>query len=126
MGLEYPNTNFIVSVQGTHLERRCAGPHNGGMVSDEEKRRLIEGYVASGMTRREYCSGHGIAVSTLDYWRLKQKQKPKLVRVAIKGAMDPQQAGPGFTLTLGNGRRIESSWSFAEADLTRLIRAVEA
>ena len=96
------------------------------MASDEEKRRLIEGYVASGMTRREYCSGHGIAVSTLDYWRLKQKQKPKLVRVAIKGAMDPQQAGPGFALTLGNGRRIESSWSFAEADLTRLIRAVEA
>ena len=96
------------------------------MASKEEKRRLIEGYVASGMTRREYCAKHGIAVSTLDYWRLKQKQKPKLVRVAIKGAMDPQQAGPGFTLTLGNGRRIESSWSFAEADLTRLIRAVEA
>jgi hypothetical protein len=37
-----------------------------------------------------------------------------------------QQGGPGFTLTLANGRRIESSWRFAEADLTRLIRAVEA
>ena len=94
------------------------------MVSKEEKRRLIEGYVASGMTRREYCAEHGIAVSTLDYWRL--KEKPKLVRVAIQGAMDSQPAGPGFTLTLGNGRRIESSWSFAEADMTRLIRAVEA
>jgi hypothetical protein len=90
------------------------------MASQEEKRRLIEGYAASGMTRREYCAKHGIAVSTLDYWRL--KRKPKLVRVAI----EPQQAGPGFTLTLGNGRRIESSWSFAEADLTRLIRAAEA
>ena len=108
----------------------AGGLHNGGLVSKEEKRRLIEGYVASGMTRREYCAEQGIAVSTLDYWRLKQKQqpkeKPKLVRVAIKGAMDWQQAGPGFTLTLGNGRRIESSWSFAEADMTRLIRAVEA
>jgi transposase-like protein len=90
------------------------------MASKEEKRRLIEGYAASGMTRREYCAKHGIAVSTLDYWRL--KQKPKLVRVAIEG----QPSGPGFTLTLGNGRRIESSWSFAEADMTRLIRAVEA
>jgi transposase-like protein len=90
------------------------------MASKEEKRRLIEGYAASGMTRREYCAKHGIAVSTLDYWRL--KQKPKLVRVAIEG----QPSGPGFTLTLGNGRRIESSWTFAEADLTRLIRAVEA
>ena len=90
------------------------------MASKEEKRRLIEGYAASGMTRREYCAKHGIAVSTLDYWRL--KQKPKLVRVAIEG----QPSGPGFTLTLGNGRRIESSWSFAEADMMRLIRAVEA
>ena len=89
------------------------------MASKEEKRRLIEGYAASGMTRREYCAKHGIAVSTLDYWRL--QQKPKLVRVAI----DPQPAGPGFTLTLANGRRIESSWSFAEADLARLLRAVE-
>ena len=52
------------------------------MASKEEKRRLIEGYAASGMTRREYCAKHGIAVSTLDYWRL--KRKPKLVRVAIE------------------------------------------
>ena len=90
------------------------------MASKEEKRRLIEGYVAGGMTRREYCAKHGIAVSTLDYWR--SKRKPKLVRVAIKR----EQAGPGFTLMLANGRRIESSWSFAEADLARLIRAAEA
>ena len=90
------------------------------MASKEEKRRLIEGYATSGMTRREYCAKHGIAVSTLDYWRL--KRTPKLVRVAI----DAQRCGPGFTLTLTNGRRIESSWSFAEADLARLIRAVEA
>ena len=85
----------------------AGGLHNGGLVSKEEKRRLIEGYVASGMTRREDCAKHGIAVSTLDYWRW--KEKPKLVRVAIQGAMDSQQAGPGFTLTLGNGRRMESS-----------------
>jgi hypothetical protein len=32
----------------------------------------------------------------------------------------------GFTLVLANGRRIESSWSFTEADLQRLIRAAEA
>lgn len=94
------------------------------MRSKEEKGRLIEGYAGSGMTRREYCAQHGIPVSTLDYWR--RKRKPKLVRVAIQGAIAGQPAGPGFTLTLTNGRRIESSWSFAEADLARLIRAVEA
>jgi hypothetical protein len=29
-------------------------------------------------------------------------------------------------LVLASGRRIESSWRFAEADLLRLIRAAEA
>jgi hypothetical protein len=32
----------------------------------------------------------------------------------------------GFSLVLANGRRIESSWKFAEAELIRLIRAAEA
>jgi len=90
------------------------------MASKEEKRRIVEGYATSGMTRREYCARHNIAVSTLDYWRL--KRKPKLVRVEVEA----QQSGPGFTLTLANGRRIESSWRFPGADLERLIRAVEA
>ncbi len=90
------------------------------MGSKEEKRRIAEGYATSGMTRREYSAKHGIAVSTLDYWR--SKRKPKLVRVAV----EPQQPGPGFVLVLASGRRIESSWRFAEADLLRLIRAAEA
>ena len=91
------------------------------MASKEEKRRLIEGYVASGMTRREYCEKHNIGISTLDYWRRAQKGKPKLVQVAIEG-----EPTAGFVLVLANGRRIESSWKFAEADLTRLIRVAEA
>jgi len=32
---------------------------------------------------------------------------------------------PGFTLSLVNGRRIESGWRFAEAELARLIRVAE-
>ena len=93
------------------------------MRSKDEIRGLVEGFAKSGMTRREYCAKHGIGMSTLDYWRrARRKQKPTLVRVAI------QEAEPvtGFTLVLANGRRIESAWSFAEADLQRLIRAAEA
>lgn len=75
------------------------------------------------MTRREYCAKHGIAITTLDYWRrAKRKPKPKLVRVALEDAR-PQA---GFALVLTNGRRIESSWSFSEADLQRLIRTAGA
>lgn len=96
---------------------------NSGMRSKEEIRKIAEGFAKSGMTRREYCAKQGIAVTTLDYWRRAQQQrKPKLVRVSVEAA----QPGTGFTLALANGRRIESSWSFAEADLEKLIRAAEA
>jgi transposase-like protein len=95
------------------------------MRSKEEIQRLVEGFAKSGMTRREYCAEHSIGMSTLDYWRRAQrKRKPKLVRVAVEEA--PPLSSAGFALVLANGRRIESSWSFAEADLQRLIRTAEA
>jgi hypothetical protein len=63
-------------------------------------------------------------MTTLDYWRRAHwKQKPTLVPVAIEEA---HRLLAGFALVLANGRRIESSWSFAEADLQRLIRALES
>jgi len=74
------------------------------------------------MTRREYCGKHGVAMTTLDYWRrVHRKQRPKLVKIAIGQAPLPT----GFALVLANGRRIESSWSFVEADLEKLIRVAE-
>jgi hypothetical protein len=46
------------------------------------------------------------------------------VKVKLKGAaVDPQRT---FTLVLVNGRRIESGWSFGDAEMVRLIRIVEA
>jgi hypothetical protein len=92
------------------------------MSRSSEARRVAEGYASSGMTRREYCHKHGIPLTTLDYWRRKQKPEPRLVEVAV----EEQPAGAGFTLVLRSGRRIESSWSFRAADLERLIRAAEA
>jgi hypothetical protein len=91
------------------------------MRSKHEIRGLVDGFAKSGMTRRAYCEKHKIGISTLDYWRRGQKGKPKLVEVAIEG-----QPTAGFVLVLANGRRIESSWKFAEAELIRLIGAAEA
>jgi transposase-like protein len=91
------------------------------MLSKEEKQRLVDGFAQSGMTRREYCQKHNLPVTTFDYWRHVRKSKPRLVEVAV----EPEPAA-GFALVLGNGRRIESSWKFAEADLLRLIRTAEA
>ena len=92
------------------------------MRSKQEIRRIVEGFASSGKTRRKYCEEHGISITTLDYWRRKHNPKPKLMEVAI----EPQQVGAGFSLALANGRRIESSWNFTEADLLRLIRVAEA
>jgi transposase-like protein len=92
------------------------------MRSKEEIRRIVEGFANSGMTRREYCARHGVAMTTLDYWRRgHRKQTLKLVKVAVEQAPWPT----GFALVLANGRRIESSWSFVEADLEKLIRVAE-
>jgi hypothetical protein len=40
--------------------------------------------------------------------------KPRLVEVAVEA-----QPAAGFARALGNGRRIESSWKFAESDPPR-------
>jgi hypothetical protein len=90
--------------------------------SPEEIRRLIEEFRSSGLKRREFCQRHGMAVTTLDYWRHTRKGKPRMVQVAV----ERPPADRGFVLVLANGRRIESSWKFAEADLQRLIRSAEA
>ena len=92
------------------------------MRSKEEIRGIVEGFAKSGMTRREYCSRHGIGMTTLDYWRRAHgKQKARFVEVAV----DQGQPPTGFVLVLANGRGIESSWSFVEADLQKLIRVAE-
>ena len=94
---------------------------NGRMRSKQEIRGTVDDFVKSGMTRREYCEKHKIPITTLDYWRRIQKSKPRLVEVTVE-----TQPATGFALVLANGRRIESSWKFVEAELIRLIRAAEA
>jgi hypothetical protein len=93
-----------------------------------EMRRVLEEYESSGLTRREFCRRRGIALTTFDYWRReharqprKQEQRPRMVAVEVADA----EAGANFTLSLANGRRIECSWRFAEAELARLIRIAE-
>jgi hypothetical protein len=48
------------------------------------------------------------------------------VKIQHKTERNEADERQGFTLSLGNGRRIASSWQFSEADLGRLIRVVES
>ena len=43
----------------------------------------------------------------------------------MKIAIEQEPLSTDFALVLTNGRRIESSWSFVEADLEKLIRVAE-
>jgi hypothetical protein len=99
--------------------------------SREEVEQLLRGYEESGLRRQEYCQQAGIPVTTFDYYRQREARKAaagkraaaKLVKVKVEGSAE--QARSVFTLVLGNGRRIETGWNFADAELSRLIRIVE-
>jgi hypothetical protein len=97
----------------------------------EEVERLLKGYEESGLSRQVYCQREGIAVTTFDYYRQRstrkaaaQRRAAGLLKVKLEAA--PVQAQSVFSLVLANGRRIESAWSFSDADLARLIRIAEA
>lgn len=94
----------------------------GKQRSAGDIRRIIQEFESSGQTRREFCQGRRIPVTTLDYWRRAHSQRPRLVQVEV-AASEP---GAGFTLSLANGRRIESGWRFGEAEMARLIRVAES
>lgn len=96
------------------------------MRSKQEIRGIVEEFAKSGMTRREYCEKHNVPITTLDYWRRARRRSPRKRAKLVEVAIEAQPQATGFVLVLVNGRRIESSWSFAEADLARLIRAAEA
>ena len=91
--------------------------------SAEEIQRIVEGYRASGLGRRQYCEEVGIGVSTLDYYLMRERKGQRMVRVRVAQRAD---RGVGFAVVLVNGRRIESGWEFGEAELARLIRVAEA
>ena len=106
---------------------------DGGMGKETERsaemRRVLEEYAASGLKRREFCEQRGIALTTFDYWRRqhadkpgKPERRPRLVAVKVAQA----EPAAHFALSLKNGRRIESSWRFSEAELARLIRIAES
>jgi hypothetical protein len=97
----------------------------------EQIRELVKQYRERGeMTRRAFCESRGISLSMLDYYLRRYGKSAtapaaKLVKVKVEPAA--AAAVPGlFTLVLRNGRRIESAWTFADAELARLIRVVEA
>jgi hypothetical protein len=87
-----------------------------------EMRKMLGEFCKSKLTRREFCAKRGMALTTFDYWRRQLGARPRLVQVEVAGV---EAAGQIFTLRLGNGRVIESSFAYVEEELARLIRVAE-
>jgi len=87
-----------------------------------EMRKMVGEFSKSNLRRREFCAKRGMALTTFDYWRRQLRTKPRLVEVEVARG---EAAGQSFTLRLGNGRVIESSFVFDEEELARLIRVAE-
>jgi hypothetical protein len=91
----------------------------------EEVEQVVQQYLASGLSQREFCEQSGIKLSSLGrYLRRggRTEASQQLVRVKLEGPAEPDS---GFVLMLGNGRRIASDWAFPETALARLIRVAE-
>jgi hypothetical protein len=91
--------------------------------SREEIQQILEEFRASGLSQLEYCRQSGVVLSSLGrYLRRNESSEQRLVRVKVETPVAPDT---GFVLMLVNGRRIASSWGFAETELARLIRVAE-
>ncbi len=83
----------------------------------------MERFRASGLSKVEYCRQNGVVLSSLGrYLRRNESSGQRLVRVKVEAPTAPDT---GFVLMLVNGRRIASSWGFADAAMARLIRLAE-
>ena len=93
-----------------------------------EMRRVLDEWESSGLRRREFCQQRGISLTTFDYWRrehgTKRRKPARLPRMVAVKVTHVEPVGQ-FTLSLANGRRIESSWRFGDVELARLIGIAE-
>lgn len=80
------------------------------------------------MSRKQFCEHHQLPLTTLDSWKRAEREGAKRSLVAVKIESEPagNEVTGAFTLTLANGRRIESSWQFRDVELARLIRVAES
>ena len=69
---------------------------------------LVAGYENGDQSRGEYCATHGLAVTTLDYYRRRVRSSGTgLVEIDLQSAALAQGGNSAVAVVLGNGRRIE-------------------
>lgn len=89
-----------------------------------EWRRLVAAYDRGWESRRDFCEKHGLATSTLDYWRRRNRAAGggRLVEVEIEA--DGSSAGgvvEQVVISWPNGVRVEMSAGAATAAVVRAL-----
>jgi hypothetical protein len=100
----------------------------------------VDGWQKSGISQRDYCEAHGLALSTFQLWRRRlMADRPTVVPVEIvpvaHAASSPylvlsrseQAAPPPIVLVVGRGRyRLELSDGLSGATLRTVLNVLEA
>ena len=94
---------------------------------------MVAEYGRSGLTQKEFCLSHGLALSTLQRYlhnrqsRQKAPAKNRLVAVEVanNGRLHKPDTGCGLALVWGDGRKLEVQRGFDEATLERLLDVLE-
>ena len=75
----------------------------------KEWRRLVSAYERGSESRRGFCERHGVAASTLDYWRRRARgdESGPLVEVEVEGAALPGGQVPAVVISWPTGVRVE-------------------
>jgi hypothetical protein len=95
--------------------------------SRAEAAQLAVEFAASGLTRREFCQQHRVAINTLNryirrYSEAQPAGAPQLVRVEVA---DPGRPSGGVSVVLAGGRRLQLDRDFDAATLRAAVSALE-
>jgi hypothetical protein len=98
----------------------------------EEVAQLVAEFEASQLSRSEFSRQRGIAVTTLDYYRLRMRQqsseagKRRLVEIKLSGKGKGSVGGrAGLMVVLSGGRRIEVEAGFDSTTLEQLVSVLD-
>jgi len=105
------------------------------MSRAEEMRELFDRWARSGKSLMAFGRQEGVSYAKLLYWRRKFGDEavstagaaPKFVAVKVVADQQPQHADPGkFEVWLSNGIGIDVPSGFDEAELRRLVGAIQS
>ena len=99
-----------------------------GHRSQAEAERLVRDFEQSGLSRKVFCTGRGVALHTLDYYRHRNRVRRRVAdeeRLVPVELIDPTPVSGRLRVELANGRRIVVEAGFDASDLKRLLAVLE-